>query len=49
MIWYIDIINYVGENMDAEKLFVIHSICESKVFDKLRILIAENVSEIYMV
>ena len=30
-----------------EKLFVIHSICESKVFDKLRMLIAENVSEIY--
>ena len=33
--------------MDIEKLFVIHSVCESKVFDKLRILIAENVSEIY--
>jgi hypothetical protein len=30
-----------------EKLYVIHSLCESEIFDKLRILVAENVSRVY--
>ncbi|WP_292460666.1 hypothetical protein [Methanothermococcus sp.] len=33
--------------MNLERLYVIHALCESKIFDKLRILIAENVSRIY--
>ncbi len=32
-----------------ERLYVIHALCDSGVFDKLRILIAENVSRIYNV
>ncbi|AEH07264.1 hypothetical protein [Methanothermococcus okinawensis] len=33
--------------MNVEKLYVIHALCESEIFDNLRILIAENVSRIY--
>ncbi len=30
-----------------ERLYVIHALCDAGVFDKLRILIAENVSRVY--
>jgi len=33
--------------MNSEKIFVIHSICEAKLFDKLKLLISGNVSKIY--
>jgi len=33
--------------MDSEKIFIIQSICEAKLFDKLKLLISGNVSKVY--
>jgi len=35
--------------MDSEKIFIIQCICEAKIFDKLKILISDNISKMYCI